>query len=258
MIEAILVVLSKPRPGRDEDFNDWYTNILLRDALRFRGAITAQRFQRSMVQPHALPPKFDWCYLAFYDVFNAALFSREHWDNALTTRMKVTDAFDDTVLEDYHYYPLQFRDNDPQIPHRGGVILEQLNPAPGREQEFRDWYNNEYFPAVVSRPGVHSGAFLTFRSHGQIMPTTSVHNYVAFYRTNDAAAAQVWQNDQTLRSSVLVDHSSLVVSNWDHLTPRLTTDDVRHTTAAALVAEEQARARMGDKIVSGGREKLGR
>ena len=257
MIEAILVVLSKSRPGRDEDFNDWYTNIHLRDALRFRGAIAAQRFQRSVVQPHALSPKFDWRYLAFYDVFNAALFSREHWDNALTTRMKVTDAFDDTVLEDYHYYPLQFRDNAPQIPHRGGVILEQLNPAPGREQEFHDWYNNEYFPAAVARPGVHSGAFLTFRPHGQIMPTTPVHNYAAFYRTNDATAAQAWQNDQTLRGSALVDQSSLVVSNWDHLTPRLTTDDVCHTTAAALAAEERARERMGDKIVTGGREKLG-
>src|SRR3546814_7166901 len=54
---------------------------------------------------------------------------------SLTSRMMVTDAIDDNVLEDYHYYPLQFRDNDPENRHDGGVILEQLNPAPGRSEE---------------------------------------------------------------------------------------------------------------------------
>ena len=177
MIEAILVVLSKAHPGRDDDLNDWYTNIHLRDALRFRGSIAAQRFQRSATQLSSSPEKFDWQYLALYDVFDAALFSREHWDNALTARMKITDAFDDSVLEDYHYYPLQFRDNDPETPHRGGVILEQINPAPGQERAFHQWYNDEYLPTSVRRPGVHSGAFLMFRTYGQMLPTLPVHRY---------------------------------------------------------------------------------
>src|SRR3546814_10788966 len=139
MIEAILVVLTKAVPGRDDDLNDWYTNIHIRDALRFRGSITAQRFKRSENQVQTLTPDFDWQYLALYDVFDAQRFSQEHWDNALTSRMMVTDAIDDNVLEDYHYYPLQFRDNDPENKHDGGVILEQLNPAPGREDAFRKW-----------------------------------------------------------------------------------------------------------------------
>src|SRR3546814_9362138 len=112
MIEAILVVLTKAVPGRDDDLNDWYTNIHIRDALRFRGSITAQRFKRSENQVQTLTPDFDWQYLALYDVFDAQRFSQEHWDNALTSRMMVTDAIDDNVLEDYHYYPLQFRDNE--------------------------------------------------------------------------------------------------------------------------------------------------
>src|SRR3546814_11137840 len=77
--------------------------------------------------------------------------------------MMVTDAIDDNVLEDYHYYPLQFRDNDPENRHDGGVILEQLNPAPGREDAFRKWYNDEYLPGAVARPGVKSGGLLVFR-----------------------------------------------------------------------------------------------
>src|SRR3546814_15953868 len=84
------------------------------------------RFKRSENQVQTLTPDFDWQYLALYDVFDAQRFSQEHWDNALTSRMMVTDAIDDNELEDYHYYRLQFRDNDPENRHDGGVILEQL------------------------------------------------------------------------------------------------------------------------------------
>jgi hypothetical protein len=53
--------------------------------LRFRGSIAAQRFSRSAQQPINLPASFDWQCLALYDVFDAERFSREHWDNAITT-----------------------------------------------------------------------------------------------------------------------------------------------------------------------------
>lgn len=91
MIDAVLVVLTKAVAGREADMEDWYTNIHIRDALRFRGSVTAQRFRLAADQP--CPPKgFDWQYLAFYDVFDPARFSREHLDNALTSRMQVSDA----------------------------------------------------------------------------------------------------------------------------------------------------------------------
>ena len=197
MIEAILVVLTKALAGREADLDDWYTNIHIRDALRFRGSIAAQRFSRSAYQPMDLPGSFDWQYLALYDVFDAERFSREHWENALTSRMMVTNAIDDSVLEDYHYYPLAFRDNDPDTPHQGGVVLEQLN------------------------------------------------------------AWQGWQGADALAQAPCVDQSSLRITHWDRLTERLTRDDVQNPTSAGLAAEEQARARMGDRVLTGGVEKLG-
>ena len=137
MIEAVLVVLTKAHPGREADLDDWYTNIHIRDALGFRGSITAQRFVRSASQPMAAPPEYDGHYFALYDVFDPERFSREHWENALTSRMTVTTAIDDSVLEDYHYYPLAFRNNDPDTAHSGGVIFEQFNAAPGKDTELR-------------------------------------------------------------------------------------------------------------------------
>lgn len=257
MIEAVLVVLTKAVPGREGDLDDWYTNIHIRDALRFRGSITAQRFARSAQQPMPLPPAFDWQCLALYDVFDAERFSREHWDNALSTRMMVTDAIDDTALEDYHYYPLAFRDNDPGSAHHGGVILEQLNAAPGQEDQFRDWYIDEYLPQAVRRAGVHSAGLGMYRSHGQMIPTTPGHNYVGIYKVDDASAWQAWQDSPLLADAACVDQASLRVTHWDWLTAKLTKDAVQHPTSAGLAAEEQARLRMGDRVLTSGTDKLG-
>ena len=257
MIEAVLVVLTKALKGREDDLNDWYSNIHIRDALRFRGSITAQRFARSADQPMDLPASFDWQYLALYDVFDAERFSREHWDNALTSRMMVTDAIDDSVLEDYHYYPLAFRDNDPESRHKGGIILEQINAAAGQDGAFRDWYGDTYLPQVMHRPGVHLGGLLMFRQHGQMIPTTPSYQYVGIYRVDDQAAWQEWRDSALLAVAPSVDHNTLRITHWDRLTEKLTKDDVQHPTSEGLAAEERARLRMGDKVLTSGTDKLG-
>jgi len=251
MIEAILVVMTKAHPGREDDLDDWYTNIHIRDALRFRGSISAQRFSRSASQPMELPDSFDWQCLALYDVFDAERFSREHWENALTSRMMVTTAIDDSVLEDYHYYPLAFRDNDPQTPHSGGIILEQLNAASGQDQAFRDWYVDTYLPQAVKRPGVQSAGFLMFRTYGQMIPTTPSYSYVGIYKVNDASAWQAWKDAPLLAEAPYVDQGSIRVTHWDHLTDKLTKDAVQNPTALGLAAEEQARAPHGGQCVDG-------
>jgi hypothetical protein len=257
MIEAVLVVLSKAKPGREADLDDWYTNIHIRDALRFRGSITAQRFSRSQAQPMNLPASFDWQCLALYDVFDAERFSTEHWENALTSRMMVTDAFDDSVLEDYHYYPLAFRDNDPATPHSGGVILEQLNAAPGQELAFREWYADEYLPQALRRSGVKSASFGMFRSYGQMIPTTPSHAYVGIYKINEASSWEAWQASTLLADVACVDQTTLRVTHWDWLTAQLSKDAVQNPTSAGLALEEAARLRMGDRVLTSGSEKLG-
>ena len=257
MIEAVLVVLTKAHSGREDDLNDWYSNIHIRDALRFRGSVTAQRFSRSADQPMAVPEQYDWQYLAFYDVFDPERFSREHWENALTSRMMVTTAIDDSVLEDYHYYPLAFRNNDPDAAHSGGVVFEQFNAAAGKDADLRRWYANEYLPAAAARAGVLSAGFLVFRTFGQMIPTVPQYNYVGIYKVNSADAWEAWKDAPELTTSPLIDTSSLLVTHWDRLTDKLTKDDVQHPTSEGLAAEERARTRMGDDVMTGGTEKLG-
>lgn len=255
MIEAVLVVFTKAVAGRDDDLNDWYTNIHVRDALRFRGSIAAQRFSLSGQQVEPVPVDFGWRYLALYDVFDARRFSLEHWENALTPRMKVTDAFDDTILEDYHYYPMQFRNDNPEEMHAGGVIIEQMNAVDGNDDAFRNWYRDVHFPVAAGRPDVHSAAFLVYRAFGQMLPTTPVHNYVAIYRMKTFDDLDAWPHPAHAVDAPIARRSTRVTC-WDPIGQRITIDDVRHTTAAALAEEERARARMGDRLLSEGREKL--
>ncbi|AJR25359.1 MULTISPECIES: hypothetical protein [Sphingobium] len=257
MIDAVLIVLTKAVPGREADMEDWYSNIHIRDALRFRGSVTAQRFRLAGEQP--CPPEgFDWQYLALYDVFDPVRFSREHLDNALTSRMQVSDAIDDSLLYDFHYYPLLFQDNDPDVGHSGGVILEELNPPADGGDHFRRFYAESYFREAAVRPGVKSAAFLTFRTFGQMIPMTPDHRYVAIYRINDPAAAlEAWRGaDTLLATSGLLQPDGIRITQWDRATPRLTKDDVQHPTAVGLAEEERARAHMGDRVRTGGAEKL--
>lgn len=43
-LESILVVFQNPVVGRLNAYDDWYTNIHIRDAMRLDGAIATQRF----------------------------------------------------------------------------------------------------------------------------------------------------------------------------------------------------------------------
>jgi hypothetical protein len=143
------------------------------------------------------------------------------------------------------------------VPHSGGVILEQLNAVPGQDAAFRDWYVDEYLPGTARCPGVKSAGLAVFRTHGQMIPTTPGHNYVGIYKVNDPAAWQAWQASPLLANAPCVDRASLRVTHWDRLTPMLTKDAVQNPNSAGLAAEEAARLRMGDRVLTSGTDKLG-
>jgi hypothetical protein len=250
VIEAVLVVLTNAVAGREVDFDDWYTNIHMRDALRFRGSIAAQRFKWAKNQAQDYPAGYGWHYMALYEVFDPACVSREHMENALTPRMMVSDAIRMDGLNDYHYFPLQFRNNDPGKRHDGGVVMEQIAVAAADESAFITWYNDAYFPAACARRGVRKGAFMRFQPHGQLVDSVPAHNFVATFHIESDAAVDAWRADAALRECALTDRASLAITCWEPLTPRTTEDEVIHTGSAGLAAEERARERMGTNVLT--------
>lgn len=61
-----LIALTNPVPGREDDFNDWYTDVHLADVLKLPGVMAAQRFRMSRTQ-HRLGP-FEHQYMAVYEI----------------------------------------------------------------------------------------------------------------------------------------------------------------------------------------------
>lgn len=65
MAKHLFVVFSNPVEGREDDYNTWYTDVHLQDALKIPGIVAAQRFKLSDVQRNPPPP---WGYMALYDI----------------------------------------------------------------------------------------------------------------------------------------------------------------------------------------------
>lgn len=65
---------------------------------------------------------------------------------------------------------------------RDYVLVVYSNPAPGREQEYNDWYNDQHLRDVLAQPGYVSARRykLTEFKLDAAMPDVS-HQYVAFY-----------------------------------------------------------------------------
>ena len=60
-----------------------------------------------------------------------------------------------------------------------------------------------------------------------------------------------------MTGSPFVDQASARVTHWDWLTGKLTKDAVQNPTSTGLAAEEAARLRMGDRVLTSGADKLG-
>lgn len=67
MSKSILVVISSPTPGQEEEYNRWYTDQHLRDVLTLPGFTSAQRFKLSVSTPNDVPGS----YLAIYEYESA-------------------------------------------------------------------------------------------------------------------------------------------------------------------------------------------
>jgi hypothetical protein len=64
MAKQILVVLTNPMPGQENEYNRWYTEQHLDDVLKVPGMIAAQRFKLALDGAKSLPGP----YLAIYEM----------------------------------------------------------------------------------------------------------------------------------------------------------------------------------------------
>jgi hypothetical protein len=88
----ILLALTNAVEGRDDEFNDWYTNRHLDDLLQIPGVTAARRYALSDVQ--RIPPPYPDKYCALYEIETDDLsrVMNALGERARTPAMPISDA----------------------------------------------------------------------------------------------------------------------------------------------------------------------
>ena len=63
---VFVVVMTNAAEGREQEFNDWYSNVHVHDVVKVPGIVAARRYELNEVQRRALPPD-QARYMALYD-----------------------------------------------------------------------------------------------------------------------------------------------------------------------------------------------
>lgn len=111
MPRAILVVFTNPiDESREDEFNDWYTNVHLHDILKIPGYVAATRYRLADAQlAGAAPPKHR--YLAIYEIETDDLDAtvKALSERAAAGDMYITDALDRANASAHFYVQLTER-----------------------------------------------------------------------------------------------------------------------------------------------------
>ncbi|MBT3532861.1 MAG: hypothetical protein HN478_03220 [Rhodospirillaceae bacterium] len=90
MSENILVVLTNPVAGKEDEFNDWYSNIHIQEICQLSGFKSAQRFKLGDAQ---MGPGGAHGYLAIYEIDGDPAAALEAL-KAARPDLNMTDALD--------------------------------------------------------------------------------------------------------------------------------------------------------------------
>ena len=90
-MKTYYTVYSNPMPGKDAEFNDWYTNVHLAEVLQIDGFISAQRFQLAELQVINDQP---YRYMVMYEIENDNIEQTVQNMMAAAGGLQMTDAMD--------------------------------------------------------------------------------------------------------------------------------------------------------------------
>lgn len=214
-----MIVFSNPLPGREREFDDWYTHVHVLDVLRAcPGAAHVQRFRATDDQPLG-PPRYRFLavYAGDYRGFTAG-----HRSVIFTSEMPISAAFD---VSDHRaaYYD----------------IVDGSDPAEGAQDEVlvARAATHEALAAVedlMRAPGVRSGLVAVTAEH-QLFPQHTDTAAVALYRLAEPATA--------LRARPATD-PVVEVARYTPVTPRITAAAARHPDPEQARRSAEARAAM--------------
>ena len=149
-----LIVLCEAADGRDDELNDWYTWVHIRDVMRLSdAAIAAQRFSRSAAQlPGGSSGKYMQPYLTLYETSDPARFSSDHAP-VFTDEMPISSAYSYSNMSEAYYDVAVLRNNVGGKNVKSDVIVERIEKGAASSTS-AEWYMDERFPLLMKLPGL--------------------------------------------------------------------------------------------------------
>ena len=102
MSRYTFVVMTDPVVGREDEYNDWYTNTHLGDVVKVDGFVAAQRFRLAQTDPEQKAPHR---YLALYEIETDDLAATQKALSAATGSggMVISEALDTAGIDAWYY-----------------------------------------------------------------------------------------------------------------------------------------------------------
>lgn len=255
-LESILVVHQNPAPGRQFEYDEWYTNIHIRDALRLDGAIATQRFCIGEEQPalngKAVAPAL-WAH-TIYEWESAQKSVDGHNDRAATPLMEISRDCAFERLRDFFYRPeylshgwtreVGFR--------RGSEILTALIKPKGDFPAFRTWFEQHHASDTLTLPGFGSVGLFSLHE-AQSLPYAAEFPAVAIYGLIDRPAAlKAWaqRHDAQSEFDLSGQVEKLEIGAWKPRIERLRAEDVIDPSPEAAARESAARKKYAGNYLS--------
>lgn len=255
-LESILVVHQNPVTGRLNEYDDWYTNIHIRDALRLDGAIATQRFivgdEQPVLDGKAVAPEL-WAH-TIYEWESAQKSVDGHNARAGTPLMEISRDGAFKGLRDYFYRPEYLSHGWSREAgfRRGTEILTVLLQPEGESAAFLAWFKEHHAPDTLTLPGFGSVGLFSLHEC-QSLPLDPEYPVVAIYGLTDRPVAlKAWAERHDARSeNDLTSHTrKLEVGAWQPRIERLRAEEVANPSPEAAVREQTARVKHAGNYLS--------
>jgi hypothetical protein len=244
----VYLVFANPIPGREAEFNDWYTNVHMGDLVQLPGWTGAQRFRIvTTVQPPPSTGGYRHGYLMIWDLeaadangplsmstaaiaggksrrgaafnYNPGAGSSGTWE-AMGPRVTRPDGTGPTMTD--------VSDNKTPRPNRY-ILLELTNALPGRDADF-DKFTKQRIQSVLSLPGwMAAQRFRMADTPGRV--PSDKPKYLTVWEAEAASAQTVnntlnraLENGDVVRNAA-ADESTAEIVYWEPITPHITKDD---------------------------------
>jgi hypothetical protein len=256
-VTAILVAHQNAAAGRDADYNDWYSNIHIRDVMRLPGAIAVRRFKRDAVQMTWQGARIEprHAYFTLYELSDLDAVIDGHLRYARTDRMLISNAGDFTDPYAYYFQPC---DDSQTLPPAGAVMSARFTIERDKQEDFERWFRIEHRTAL-QRNGIVSAALFRI-AEKQMAPGTKPDSHIGIYGVKKMQeAAGAWSAAVTGMAPrptergdplFLLPFGVVALGCYVPAIDRLTAERVCNPSGADRETERLARERLGDRVMS--------